>query len=177
MDSKFSILPTIRDHYGTLVDQNAPNRPHLPDYFTLIGVPAGIGVWVGLAFKFTDMQSYIGGVAIFTALLFGLVIHIFQLRMQLLSNSQVPRDGSLIDFINQLFYNVNYAVVIGVIATVASMAAAVTADDNGRVNGIWSGIVAALGAHLMLVVFMCIKRIRAAYRQIAQLNRNGFVDN
>lgn len=171
MDSKFSPLPTIRDHYGTLVDQNSPNRPHVPDYLVLIGVPACVGTWVGYVFQLRDMQSYIGGVAILTALLFGLVIHVFQLRIQLLNDVRVPRDGKLVGFINQLFANVNYAVVVGVVTTAASMAAAVTADNDGRVNSIWSGVVAGLGTHLMLVVFMCIKRIRAAYREISQLPR------
>jgi hypothetical protein len=95
--------------------------------------------------------------------------------MQLLGDPNVPRDGKLASFIDQVFANVNYAVVVGVIATSASMAAAVTADGNGRINAIWSGVVIALGVHLMLVVFMCIKRIRAAYREIKKLPRNTHI--
>jgi hypothetical protein len=175
-ESKFLPWSTIKDHYATLVDQNDPDsRAYLPDYVVLIGVPVAAGAAVGCSFKLHDMQSYIGGVAIFTGLLFGLVIYVFQLRMQLLSDPNVPRDGKLASFIDQVFANVNYAVVVGVIATIASMAAAVTADDDGRINAIWSGVVIALGVHLMLVVFMCIKRIRAAYREIKKLPRNTHI--
>ncbi|BCP02042.1 hypothetical protein [Mycobacterium intracellulare] len=175
MDSKFSVLPTIRDHYVTLVDDNT-GKYYWPDYALLIGIPTVSGVIVGTALHvhqtgLRDMASYIGGVAIFTALLFGMVVHVFQLRMQLLSHPDVPRDGDLARFVDELFANVNYAVVVGIIATGVSMAGAVTANNDGRINPLWSGVVVAFGIHLLLVVFMCVKRIRAAYRQIKLLPR------
>lgn len=173
MDSKFSVIPSIRDHYTTLVAIDEPDQPFWPDYIVLLGVPTAAGVAVGLTLHLRDMASYIAGVAIFTALLFALVIHVFQLRMQLLSHPSVPRDGQLARFIDQLFANVNYAVVVGVIASGVSMAAAITADGDGRINGIWSGLVVCLGIHLLLVVFMCIKRVRAAYREIRLLPRHS----
>lgn len=179
MDSKFSVFPTIWDHYRTLVDESNeddPQAPFWPDYAVIIGVPLVAGTVVGLTARLQDMQSYIGGVAIFTALLFGMVIYVFQLRMQLLGHPKVPRDGDLAGFVDQLFANVNYAVVVGVIATALSMAAAVTADDNGRVNEVWSGVVVAIGVHLLLVVFMCIKRIRAAYHEIRKLPQHRSSD-
>lgn len=175
MDSKFSVIPSIRDHYSTLVAVDEPDKPFWPDYIVLLGVPAMFGAAIGFTIHLRDMASYIAGVAIFTALLFALVIHVFQLRMQLLSHPNVPRDGQLAQFVDQLFANVNYAVVVGVVATAVSMAAAVTADDNGIINSVWSGIVACVGVHLLLVVFMCIKRVRAAYREIRMLPRNSTV--
>lgn len=170
MDSKFSVVPTIRDHYNTLVDRN-DHQWYWPDYVVILGVPAGAGALVGYLYQLRDMSSYIGGTAIFTALLFGMVVHVFQLRMQLLNNPYVPRDGDLAGFVDQLFANVNYAVVVGVASTAISMGAAVTASDSGRINHVWSGVVVAFGVHLILVVFMCIKRIRAAYREIKALPR------
>jgi hypothetical protein len=177
MDSKFSVLPTIGDHYRTLVNQNAPDRPYWPDYLVLIGLPCAVGALVGWLFQLRELGAYIAGVAIFTALLFALVIYVFQLRVQLLSNPTVPRDGKLVAFIDQLFANVNYAVVVGVIATAAAMTAATTSDDKGHVNGLWSGLLTALSLHLMLVVFMCIKRVRAAYREISRLPRRGLINH
>lgn len=104
-------------------------------------------------------------------LLFGLVIYVFQLRIQLLENPNVPRDGKLVRFTDQVFANVNYAVVVGGLTTVASVGAGLTADDHGNISSIWSGLIVALGVHLILVVFMCIKRVRAAYREIKSLPR------
>lgn len=172
VDSKFSPWSTVKDHYATLVDQHEPDRPYWPDYLVLFGLPAGAGAATGWFFELRDMQSYIGGVAVFTGLLFGLVVWVFQLRMQLLDNPAVAPDGKLATFLDQVFANVNYAVIVGVAATVTSMAAAVTADDAGRINRVWSGVVVGLGVHLLLVVFMCIKRIRAAYREVRKLPRN-----
>jgi membrane associated rhomboid family serine protease len=176
MDSKFSVLPTIRDHYRTLVDQN-DDEWYWPDYAVLLGVPAAGGVAVGYFYQLRDMAAYIGGVAVFTALLFAMVVYVFQLRMQLLSNPFVPRDGALARFVDQLFANVSYAVVVGIATTVVSMAAAVTAPDSGHVNHVWSGVVVGFGVHLMLVVFMCLKRIRAAYREIKSLPRSTHVSS
>lgn len=172
LDSKFIPWATVRDHYATLVDQNEPDGPYWPDYATLLGVPIAVGTLTGCFARLRDMAAYIGGVAVFTALLFALVIYVFQLRMQLLDNPNVPRDGKLAAFIDQVFANVSYAVVIGVFTTALSMTAAITAPDNGHVHPIWSGVVVALGVHLMLVVFMCIKRLRAAYREIRKLPRS-----
>lgn len=174
-ESKFLPWSTIKDHYATLVDQHSPDRPYLPDYVVLLGVPLATGTAVGYYFRLHDMASYIAGVAVFTGLLFALVVYVFQLRMQLLSDPSVPRDGKLAGFIDQVFANVSYAVVVGVTATIASIAAAVTADGAGRINAIWSGVVVALGVHLMLVVLMCIKRLRAAYREIKKLSRNTHI--
>lgn len=172
-DSKFIPWSTIKDHYATLVDQNRPERPHWPDYAALLGVPVAVGSWVSASVRLRDMASYIGGVAVFTALLFALVIYVFQLRMTLLDNPNVPRDGALAGFVDQVFANVNYAVVVGVVTTTLGMSAAITAGDDGRLSPVWSGVVVASGVHLMLVVFMCIKRLRAAYREIRKLPRGS----
>ncbi|RIR09410.1 hypothetical protein [Mycobacteroides abscessus] len=176
MDSKFSPWLTVKDHYATLVDKNDPEQgAYWPDYVVLIGIPTLIGIATGSLFTLRDVAAFIAGVAIFTALLFGLVIYVFQLRMQLLNDPHVPRDGKLVGFIDQLFANVNYAVVIGMFTTTAGVAAAMTAGDNGRINHWWSGILTGFSLHLMLVVFMCIKRTRAAYREVKQLPRSAHI--
>jgi hypothetical protein len=90
MDSKFSVLPTVVDHYKTLVNRHAPDRPYWPDYAILIGFPGAAGLGVGCRFELREVASYISGIAVFTALLFALVIYVFQLRVQLLSNPTVP---------------------------------------------------------------------------------------
>jgi len=172
-DSKFIPWSTVKDHYATLVDRNVPGRAYWPDFLTLLGLPLIAGCYVGIRAQLRDMSSYIGGVAIFTALLFGLVIYIFQLRMSLLDNPNVPRDGALVSFIDQVFANVNYAVLVGVIATTLGMSVAVTAGNDGEVNRFWSAVLVAIGVHLMLVVLMCIKRLRAAYREIKKLPRSS----
>ena len=67
-DSKFIPWSPVKDHYATLVDRNVPDRPYWPDFITLLGVPVAAGCYVGIFANLRDMSSYIGGVAIFTAL-------------------------------------------------------------------------------------------------------------
>lgn len=175
MDNKFSVLPTVRDHYATLIDQNEPDKFYWPDWAVLVGLPLGAGALVSaLMIKsgsaMNQVDSYIAGVAIFTALLFALVIHVFQLRMQLDNDERVPSQGDLLKFVDQLFANVNYAVVAGVLTTATSMTAAGFAHGD-RVGPVWAGVLLAMGLHLLLCVFMCVKRVRAAYREIKRLPR------
>lgn len=174
MDSKFSVWPTIREHYGTYIDDET-KQPLAADYLTSLGLPVAAGLVVAGVMKWrtlsmTDVAAYIGGVAIFTALLFALVIYVFQLRMQLDADDRVSRTGKLVRLIDQLFSNVNYAVVVGIVTTTVAMIAAAFAT-NGDIGPYWTGVLAALGLHLVLSVFMCIKRVQAAYREIRRLPR------
>ncbi|AFR47976.1 hypothetical protein [Gordonia sp. KTR9] len=178
MDSKFSVLPTIRAHYRTFVN-DATGEPHKTDYMIALGAPAVTGLIVSATMGakglvMNEIGAYISGVAIFTALLFALVIYVFQLRMQLDVDQRVSPTGRLIRLVDQLFSNVNYAVVIGVATTVTAMIAAAFAKD-GAVNYVWGGILATLGLHLVLVVLMCIKRVQSAFGQIRRLPRTTSV--
>lgn len=174
MDSKFSVLPTIRAHYATYVDDSSGDR-RPADYLTSIGGPILAGVVAASVMKIrglsmSEVGAYISGVAIFTALLFGLVIYVFQLRMQLDVDDRVSASGRLVTLVDQLFSNVNYAVVVGVLTTVVAMVAAAFATD-GAVGPYWAGILVALGLHLVLAVLMCVKRVQSAFSQIRNLPR------
>lgn len=174
MSSKFSVRTTVSDHYRTLVDVNS-EKVRARDLVVVIGLPAALGALVGAlmasrGLRMNEIGASIGGLATFTALLFGLVIWVFQLRMQLDRDPRVDRKGPLVTLVNELFANVNYAVLCGLLTTVLAMIAAAASNSQG-VNAWWTGFLVAFVTHFVLTVLMCIKRVGSAYRQINKLPR------
>ncbi|WP_370185104.1 hypothetical protein [Rhodococcus wratislaviensis] len=167
MGSKLSVAPTIRDHFDTFRDDSSGGM-HLPDYLIFIGGPAfaaALIAWFDVRLK--DVSGVLGGLSVFTALLFGLVIFVFQLRLQLKSDG-VNRTGFLMRLVDQLFANVNYAVVVGVVTTTVGVVA-INVGDKDAGAPVWlSAILTGLGLHLVLTIFMCVKRVHSAYKQLAR---------
>lgn len=166
MSSKLSVLPTIRAHFDTF-RSNVDGTLHFWDHATFLGLPliaGGVAFWRGV--RLSDVSGFLAGLAVFTALLFGLVVFVFQLRLQLRSDG-VASTSTLARLVDQLFYNVNYAVVMGVGTTAVGVVAVHLADTSGP--PVWiSAVLTALGLHLTLTILMCVKRVHAAYRMLAQ---------
>ncbi|MFE3105974.1 hypothetical protein [Nocardia tengchongensis] len=166
MSSKLSVLPTVRAHFDTFRD-NANDAWHFWDYATFVGAPLAVGaVSAWRRIQLADVSGFLAGLAVFAALLFGLVVFVFQLRLQLRSTG-VSATSTLARLVDQLFYNVNYAVVIGVGTTAVGIVAVHLANKNSA--PVWiSALLTGLGLHLTLTILMCVKRVHSAYRILAQ---------
>ncbi|QIN93631.1 hypothetical protein SEA_DUMPSTERDUDE_43 [Gordonia phage DumpsterDude] len=113
-----------------------------------------------------DIGGFLGGLAVFTALLFGLVIFLFQLRMQIKDSGYETLRPRFTRFIDQVFANVNYAVAIGVLTTALGVIGTSIGDDQGA--PVWlSSILVGFCVHLLLTILMCIKRVTSAYEQLS----------
>lgn len=167
MSSKLSVAPAVRAHFDTFRSDDT-GRMHLPDYAVFLGLPVVCGTLIGwFDVHLKDVSGFLGGLAVFTALLFGLVIFVFQLRLQIRAEGRAIPGGFLVRLIDQLFVNVNYAVVVGVVTTAVGVVAINLADPTQGAPVWLSAILTALGLHLVLTIFMCIKRVHSAYRQLA----------
>jgi len=166
--SKASIRPAIVAHYNTLRDDSTGDL-RIRDQVLFVGAPVALGASLAIIhFRMQDTASVLAGIAVFTALLFGLVIFVFQLRVQIRgdgSDRERPRVATLID---ETFANVTYAVIIGMVTTVVGIvASSINQKDLGA--PIWaSALLGALLLHLVLTILMCLKRINAAYQQLRQ---------
>ncbi|BBZ80037.1 hypothetical protein MANY_53740 [Mycolicibacterium anyangense] len=166
MASKASVRPVVRAHFDTLRDDRS-GEIRMLDLVLFAGVPVVAGLALGIfEFRMKDTAAVLAGLAVFTALLFGLVIFVFQLRVQIKDDGRDrdrPRLASLID---ETFANVTYSVVIGIVTTVVGVVAAAMADKDAGAP-IWiSAVLAALGLHLVLTILMCLKRVHSAYQQL-----------
>lgn len=168
MGSKASVIPTVRAHFDTFRDDSSNGSLHLPDYAIFLGIPLGAAALVVLGeVRLKEISGFLGGLAVFTALLFGLVIFVFQLRLQLRTDGEFSAHSTLVRLIDQLFANVNYAVVVGVVTTAVGVIAASTLDSTTGAPVWVSAVLTALATHLVLTIFMCVKRVHSAYRQLA----------
>lgn len=107
----------------------------------------------------------ITAVSIISALLCGVAVMIFQLRLQLASSDgPIPTSGELID---ELFNEVLWAVLCGFGAVL--LLALRAAAPMG--TGIWKidiSLSVALMINFVMVTSMCIKRLSAAYEMITK---------
>ncbi|MCZ4077824.1 hypothetical protein O1W68_07725 [Rhodococcus sp. H36-A4] len=166
MSSKISVRDAIVEHFDTLID-DATGKRHFWDYFLLYLMPIAGGIlvaWIPVNLK--SVGDIIAGVSILTALLFGLIIYVFQLRLQVAADPRIVRGGVLMTLLDQLFANLIYAVIIGLGATVLAVSASASADSDGSINPWWSALVVTAGSHLVLTILMCLKRTRDAYAQL-----------
>ena len=104
---------------------------------------------------------------------FGLLVFVFQLRLQVSNDPRVigTNLGTLID---QLFTNVAYALLVGLVCVTLAVGfvslrhsplpSAQSASALGMVS---TGVLIAAASHFLLTLAMCTKRAYRAYQRIA----------
>ena len=166
MSVKIDVLPVIQDHYDTLVDQQpygAAPKVNPWDIATQYGLPvlaAAGALLAGTSLK--GLSSLLAGAAILTAFSFGLAVFAFQTRAADTSTAGSHRRRLLDEF----FGNVLYSVLVGLGLTTALMVSASQAANPDQAGPLGTAIIIVLGLHYLLILLMCIKRLRAAYLQL-----------
>src|SRR5687767_12154170 len=93
MGAKWSVVPLIEDHLDTFRDQRT-NQKRNKDYFSFYAAPTGLALACYLTgFEMRDPASILAGIAVFTALLFGLLIHVFSLGLRIKDDPQQSSAG------------------------------------------------------------------------------------
>lgn len=166
MTSKLSPFPVLKAHFDTLRNSNT-NRPLLGDYFSLYGIPLLVGAFsYSRKFQAQDVGAFLGGVAVFAALLFALVVFVFQLRLSAGKDPVTASKYRLLKLLDELFANVSYAVLVGLVTTFLGIASVWLSDDQVGAPVWLSVLLVAAVTHLVLTILMCLKRINAAYRRL-----------
>lgn len=172
MSSKVSPVHIISAHFATFTDIN--DRKRLLDWVEMVVLPLALG---GACVYFTvqarQLVAVISGISILTGLLFGLLVYLFSLRLQLAADPRVDPRNRSVKLVSQLFSNVAYAVFFGLCATVfvivALNAASTTKDGGTYLTRFWTGAVVAVGAHLFLTIVMCVKRTGTAFSELQKV--------
>lgn len=169
MSTKFVPLGIVTDHWASLYDHRT-GKASKRDMLALAGVPtvvSGLAWWEG--FSLAGVGEILGGVAILAGFVFGLLVYVFDLRLDAAKDPRVPAGGQLHDLLNELFVNVAYAALIGV-ATVVAIVVPLgmgMQDSEGRLSA-WASILPVLlGVHFILCLLMCIKRTYTAFQAYA----------
>ena len=172
MSEKWDVRDIAKAHFGTYVDANTQKRRRL-DYAAFILFPLGVGTLASLLrhyghFGLSDVSKFIGGVGIFTGLLFGLLTNVFTLSLRLQRDDELSEEKTT-KYVKELFSNVSWAVLVGLLLIVLLVTCSSVSDPNKPVHWAWVGILVAVFLHLILTVLMSLKRLWMAHSKIPLL--------
>lgn len=168
------LLPgqVVRRHVETLYDhRRGAGKVRLWDIVAQYGLPLAFGglVWQQ-RLEIRGASQLLAGVAILAGFVFGLLIFVFQLRMQAVDDPRIPNEGGVMTLIDELFANVAYTALIGLVTSLTIMIPlAVQHPADAPLPLAWGGAVVFLGAHFVLLLMMCIKRTDIAYQKFRAL--------
>lgn len=172
MATKTSLTTIVVDHLDTLRDART-HRVSVLDVVVQFGLPVILGLGLPLAgFRLVEVGQVIAGLAVLAGFTFGMLVFVFQLRLQVATDPRVI-GTNLRELIDQLFTNVAYALLTG-LASVTLAVAIVSVRQLGPLNAdlvatlraIATGLLVAVVSHFLLTLAMCTKRAYRAYQRI-----------
>lgn len=167
---KSSLWRVPADHFRTLYD----NRTHRADWGaiftqTIVPLTAGFGVWK-IGAQLTDVTGAVSGISIVAGLLFSMAVFLFQLRIPLGKDHRLLEDDYAL--VDECMSNTLWAILWGLGLVLYLIVCEAGGWLSNETSGpILTGIAVAAAAHFLLVIGMCLKRLRRAYERIA-MKRN-----
>ena len=163
----------VSDHLKTWVEEDRPGvwRRSPSDYIVFLGLPALCGSVVVLrGIRIWSPDALLAGASIITGLLFGLLIHVLSLGLQLEGNDRVAPGSRLAILVGELRANVAWSCGVGLVLSglLAGAGSFVKDLDNVGINPVYTGIVCALTVHLGLTLMMILKRVRSSYKMLSK---------
>ena len=163
--NKSSLFGIPKDHFRTLYDAHT-EKVRWRDLASQIVVPVACGGLTALSgAKLADVSAAVAGISIVAGLLFSMAVFLFQLRISLPDDRRLlPKD---LDLIDECMKNTLWAIVWGLtlvlFLVVVGAGAWISSDGSGP---ILTGVAVGGSVHFLLVIGMCLKRLRRAYERI-----------
>jgi hypothetical protein len=160
-----SVFEIARDHFRTLHRRgsSAISRKEVISQF-LVPFCAGIATYF-MDWHLADATGAIAGISIVAALMCAMAVFIFQIRLQIHQDQRlIDDDFTLID---EVFSNVMWAILVGLglalyLVVFDALGLLITATA-----GSWlTAFAVFVAAYFVVVVCMCLKRLRRAYERI-----------
>lgn len=156
MSSKAWVGGIVKAHFLTLVN---PKRHGwlrwLGDIVQFVLFPVALGIAAWLWHWKISTVNLLTAVSILAALSISAAIYVFQLRVDV-QEHLVDRGNRSVVLLDQLFTNLLYSVIVGLI-----LISIMLFDPCGRT---WNAILVAITAHYLLTMLMCLKRLFAAFQ-------------
>ncbi|MFF1411151.1 hypothetical protein ACFVX6_15380 [Streptomyces sp. NPDC058289] len=173
MSAKWSVAKIAAAHFKTYWDASK-GRVMVSDYVMFVGLPVLLALFAGVMthrghFHVRDVSKLIGGIGVFTGLLFGLLTNVFTLSLRVRRDEGLDPEHVVVKQVRELFFNVSWAVVIGCCLVIALVLAAATHSTTSALGPVWASLLAFLFLHLMFTIFMALKRLWYAHEAVAKL--------
>ncbi len=162
--SKFSALALVQDHYDTLRNYQT-GRPSPADYVVYLGTPAlaAVASW-SLDGRARNIPDVLTAVAVLTGLIFSVFVLIFDLTARAADTLEAESRELINRLADELRANVSYAVLVGIALTVVLGDIALFMDTDKPLGRIPTVLIVFGSVHLLLTIFMVLKRVRAMFR-------------
>lgn len=138
-------------------------------YLWFFGAPTLLSA--PFAFFHLELQGIgqiLSGTAVFTGLLFGMLGVVFNMGVTLRKDGgQFPNAHNLPQTISDLRANITYAIVIGLLLSVALVIASATSGTAG-LPWLWTPLIVWLFIHLGQTLMMVLRRFRTAFNYITR---------
>jgi hypothetical protein len=175
-DSKIDVRNLIRAHRQTYIDART-GRPRAGDFWLIDGVPVLVLAGCLTAGVRLNRPAAVGLLTIsgiLSALLFGVMLQVSDRAMSWAESDPEPgpATSSRAIFLKELSANAGYAALVCIAASITYLATSIPSAWATR--SIWPGRLSsafglALGAHLVLVLLIVMKRVFALTE--SELNR------
>lgn len=171
--SKISLCYVVKNYIASL-HKGHEKKISIFDVFCQIVVPLIVAVVVTVS---TDklhssideaLQGLLTWVSITSSLIFAVVVMIYQLRMQLISQKEIKTEGEQLKVIDEIFYCTLWAVVAGFTSAAFIVVKPLVSTYCALVGNLFTGLAIAFSLNLVLVTCMTIKRIGITYEVISK---------
>ena len=171
--SKISLCYVAKNYIASL-HQGDEKKISKFDVFCQIITPLIIAVVITVnADKLHDsldeaLQGLLTWVSITSSLIFAVVVMIYQLRMQLISQKEIKHEGNELRVIDEIFYCTLWAVVAGFTSAAFIVVKPLVVTYSTLIGNLFAGLAIAFSLNLVLVTCMTIKRIGITYKVISK---------
>lgn len=168
MSVKVDVRPILRGQWATFRGYSVTTR--LTDAAIFAGLPLIGGYAAGRwGPNVVNVGAILAGVGVFTALLFGLLVNVLNLSIKLRRDEDLPIANRVVKNVGELFTNVAWSVLVGLVLVVALIAAASTHKPEDALSPWWVGILTTLLLHLIVIVVQALLRLWYAHDAIGHL--------
>lgn len=183
---KSSVVGIFKGYVRTLRDTRNGEKACVRPADVLVQIVLPIAIGIGCFFTgwhLANPSNAIVGISIVSALMCAMATLLFQIRGQMAEEpGEAPVEGSnaalfpsfrmkLCDkrFIDEVFDDVMWAILVGLTLSLYLIVidAIGLLADGGAASRILSSIAVAACAHFVLVIGMCLKRLRSAYNVVS----------
>ena len=167
--SKFGLGRVVKGYIETL-RYGREGGVNWADVVIQIVIPIICGVLLAifggpvLSWGKSMLSNAVVAVSIVSALMCALAVMVFQLRVQIGNANARHLNPAECKFIDELFADVLWSILVGFAATLFMISAGAESGDFYLVRRICSGISLAALMNFAMVVCMCVKRMDVAYK-------------
>jgi hypothetical protein len=172
IERQLGLKAIVKDNYETWTVRSGDGarrdrRTAFLWYYVAPAAPALIMVFWRLQLQ--SIGQILAGVAVFTGLLFGLLVLMFNTGVTLRKDgSAITNAHGLRDLIGDLRANTTYAAVVAMALAVVLVVAAIAVDSDGRAPWGFTPVTTYLFGHLGLMLLTILKRLRTAFNYITR---------